>query len=305
MSEQERRSEDVGRKSPSAAPGPAFAPPPEFQTSALDRQTENQTASNGLDPSALQRDLFQPLPSSLEMATQKEGADSHSVSLNSPDVFKLASAGAESSSSKSAVLFKDRGARSSNPFHAPPKTFANPFTSPPGEDGPFLSPHPLGTNPFHEAAASEAAIKQDLFSTSFLTAEDMFSPLCAHTPVPFTRTVTRDLIQDFSGSEEPSSHTPSSRYNPFTAVPNGTPDIFKPLPEELLSGSRPAPTLSSPPEKPPKIVLATPKGSKHDILQASPFIQARSLSASSDQSSPELARVRTLAGIWSLVLLCP
>lgn len=298
MSEQERGGKDVGRESPSEAPGPLFAPPPQFQSSPLDPETENQTAPNGLDLSAPQRDLFQPLPSNLERTSQKTTADSHSVSPDSPDFFKLASVGAENSS-KSAVPFKDGGVRSSNPFDAPPKTFADPFTSPSGEGGLFPSPHPVVTNPFLKAAASEAALK---------TAEDAFSPLSAHTPESFPRTVTRDLLQDFSASEEPSSDTRSSWYNPFTAVPNGTLDIFKPPPEDLPSRPHPAPTLSSPPErsdadKPPKVVLATPQGSKHNILQATPFMQARSLSASSDQSSPELARVRTLVGIWSPTLL--
>lgn len=309
VSEQQR---DVGRRTPSEAPGPVFVLLPEFQTSPLDHQTENQTAPNGLDLSAPQRDLFQPLPSNLEMETQRTAADFHSVSLNSPDFFKLASAAAENSP-KSAVRFKDGGVGSSNPFDAPPSTFADPFTSPSGEDGLFLSPHLVVTNPFHKAAAASEAAKdppiKDLFSASLLTPEDTSSPLSARTPELLSRTVTRDLLQDLSGSEEPSSYALS--HNPFTAVPNGTPAVFKPPPEDLPSRSQP--TLSTPPESSdvgelPKVVLATPKGSKVEILQATPFVQARSLSASSDQSSPELARVRTLGGIWSpkntVVLTC-
>lgn len=307
MSEQETRSKAVGRETPRESPVPVFAPPP------LDHQTENQTAANVVDLSAPQRDLFQPLPSNLVMATQQTPADSHNVSLNSPDFLERASAGAENSS-KSAVQFRDGGVRSSNPFDAPPQICANPFTSPSGQDGPLPSPHPVVTNPFCKAAASEAAIeqvppiKEDLFSTSLQTAEDIFSLLSTHTPEPFPRTVTRDLLRDFSGSEEPSSHTRSSRYNPFPAVPNATPDIFKSPPEDVPSRSHPSPTLSSPPESSdvdtlPKVVLATPQGSKHSIVQVTPLIQARSFSASSEQSSPELARVRTLVGLWSLALL--
>lgn len=316
MSEQETSSQDSGRTTPSEANGHGFAPPPEFQSSPLDRPTENQTAPNGLDLSMPQRDLFQPLPSTLEMATQRTIADSHSVSLNSQDFFKLASVEAEKSSN-SAVPLKDGGVRSSNPFYAPPQTFADPFTSPSEEAGLFLSPQPVVTNPFRKPAASEVAIEQDppiqdLFGSSLLTAEDAFSPLSVATPEPFPRTVTRDLLQDFSSSEEPLSNTPSSRYNPFTAVPNGDLDIFKPpsedLPHPAPRRSRPTPTLSSPSEssntdKPPMVVLATPQGSKHDILQATPFVQDRSSSASSEQSSPELARVRTLVGIGILALL--
>lgn len=314
MSEQETSSEDVGRKTPSEGPGPVFAPPPELHLSSpLDHKTENQTVPKGLDLSAPQRARFQPLPSNLEMATQKTTADSHSVSLNSPDFFKLASGGAETSSN-SVVPFKDGGVMSSNPFDAALQTFANPFTSPSEEDGLFRSPPLVATNPFHKAAASEAAIKQDpplkedLFGASLLTAEDTFSPSSAHTPEPFPKTVTRDFLQDFSGSEELRSDTPSSRYNPFTAFSNGTPDIFKPPPEDLPSRSHPSPTLSTPPEssdagRPPKVVLATPEGSERDILQATASLQARSFSVSSDQSSPELARVRTLVGMWSLTLL--
>lgn len=310
VSDQEMSSKDVGRKTASEAPGPVFGPPPDFQGSPLDREAENQTAPNGLDLPAPQRELLHPLPSHLETATQKTTADPPSVSLNSPDLFKLASVGAENSS-KSAVPLNDGGVRSSNPFDPPPKSFADPFTSPSGEDGLFLSPHPVVTNPFRKAAASEAAIEppmKELLSASLLAAEDTFSPSSAHTPEPFPRTVTRDLLQDFSGSEEPSPHTPSSWYNPFTAVANGTPDIFKAPPEDLPSGSHPAATLSSPPEssaadKLPKVVLATPQGSKYDVLQAAPFPWARSASTSSDQSSPDLARVRTPVKIWSLALL--
>lgn len=254
-------------------------------------------------------DLFQSLPSDqLEMSTQKTTANSHDASLNSSDFFKLASVGAQNSL-KNTSLFKDAGVSTTNPFDSTPKTFADPSAE---VEFP-LSQHPVVTNPFHKDAATEddlfqhPPMKENLFSISHLTNEDVFSPLSAQTPEPFPRTVTRDLLKDFSGSEEPSANTPSSQYNPFTGVSNGTPDIFRPLPKDIPSGLDPASTLWSPSErsdveKPPNVVLATPQGSKHNILQATPFVQARSLSASSSQSSPEMSRVGTGVGIFSLTL---
>lgn len=249
-------------------------------------------------------DLSQPLPSHRpEMANQTTTATSNNVSLNPSDFFGLASVRPQDPL-KSSVPFKDGGVGSPNPFDATPETFADPFTSPSGEAELFLPQHPVVTNPFHQAAASEAdlfqAFKQDppikdLFSPSLVTEEDVFSPLSVQAPQPFPRTVTRDLLLDFSGSEEPYTNTASGQYNStITGVSDGTPDIFQPLPKDTAIRSYPAPVLSVPPGgsgTEPSVVLATPRGNKHDIFQATPFIQARSLSESSGQSSPEMTRV--------------
>lgn len=296
--------------------GPIVASPPEFWSSSLDHKTE-QTVSNGVDLSSSQRELFQPLPSNhLEMSTQKTTANSHNVSMNASDFFKVHSGGAQNSS-KSTVLFKGGGVRSLNPFDAPPKTFADPFPSLSGEGELFHSQHPVVTNPFHKAATSEAelfqAVKQDppikenLFHMSLLTKEDVFSPLSTYTPETFPRTVTRDLLQDFSGSEEPYTNSPSSQYNPFTDVSKGTPDILQPLPKDIASSSYPTSIFSSPSEssdvdKLPNVVLATPQGSEYNIPLATPVIQARTFSGSSGQSSPEMTRVRTVVVIFSHTL---
>lgn len=280
---------------------PCVAPPPLF--SPLNHETEIQTLPNGVCLSAPQRDLFQPLPSNhLEMSTQETRANSHNLSMNSSDFFKPASVGA-TNSPKSGVLFKGGGVTSPNPFDATAQTF-DPFTSPPGEAELSLSQHPSVTNPFHSAATGQAdivqAVKQDppikdLFSPSLLTNEDVFSPLSAHTPEPFPRTVTRDLLQDFSGSEEAHTTTPPSHYNPFTDVSHGTPDIFQPLPKDVSSRSYPTSTFGST-DMLANVVPATPQGST--VLRAAPPIQARSLSASSSQSSPEMTRVCITVGIW-------
>lgn len=279
---------------------PCVAPPPVF--SPLDHETEIQTLPNGVDLSAPQRDLFQPLISNhLEMSTRETTANSHSPSMNSSDFFKLASVGA-TNSPKSGALFKGGGATSSNPFDATPKTF-DPFISPSGEAELSLSRHPSATNPFHNAATGQAdffqAAKQDppikdLFSPSLLSNEGVFSPLSAHTPEPFPRTVMRDLLKDFSGSEEAHTNTPPSHYNPFTDVSHGTPDIFQP---DISSRSYPTSSFSST-DMLANVVLATPQG--NGVLQAAPPVQARSLSASSSQSSPEMTRVRTMVVIFSL-----
>ncbi|XP_011618393.2 uncharacterized protein [Takifugu rubripes] len=292
----ETSNKDIGRKTLSQDLDPCVAPPPVF--SPLDHETEIQTLPNGVDLSAPQRDLFQPLPSNhLEMSTQETTANSHTVTMNSSDFFKVASVGA-TNFPKSAVLFKGGGVTSPNPFDATPKTF-DPFTSPSEEPELSLSQHPSVTNPFHNAATGQAdifqAVKQDppikdLFSPSLLTNEDVFSPLSAHTPEPFPRTVTRDLLQDFSGSEEAHTNTPPSHYNPFTDVSHGTPDIFQPLPKDISSRSYPTSSLGST-DMLANVVLATPQ--RNSVLQATPPIQARSLSASSSQSSPEMTRIST------------
>lgn len=236
--------------------------------------------------------------------------------MNSSDFFKVDSGGAQNSS-KSTVLFKGGGVRSPNPFDAPLKTFDDPFPSLAGEGELFHSQQPVVTNPFHKAATSEAdlfqAVKQDppikenLFSTSLLTKEDAFSPLFVHTPETFPRTVTRDLLQDFSGSEEPYADSPSSQYNPFTDVSKGTPDVLQPLPKDIPRGLCPTSIFSSPSEssdvdKLPNVVLATPQGSEYNIPLATPVVPARTFSGSSGQSSPEMTRVRTVVVIFSHTL---
>ncbi|KAM9335534.1 uncharacterized protein ABDE67_020523 [Symphorus nematophorus] len=164
--------------------------------------------------------------------------------------------------------------------------------------------------------------KDDLFGLSSEKNLDVFSLSSSYTVDPFPSPIVRDLFQDVSSLDDPFSPTPSKQYDPFQDVSNGTPDIFQPLPSKTNSkdtasvASYSTPLLSSlsevkldmfpsspdlfkttpcesQPAVQPKssdgpldIVLTTPQGTKHDILQPTPFTRARNLSVTPSHHSP-------------------
>lgn len=350
LSYQESNSEDVGRKSSDGDVGKIVSLP-EFQSSPL--ETEIKSAQNGADVSAPLKDLFQ-----MSTLPQNPTTNFHNVTLNSSDLFNPVSAQTQNLS-KSSDLFKNQGLsyfhaangdaeQTSDLFETSPRTVVDPFTSPSKMEGElFQSPQPVVTNPFHKATTSGTdfvpGIKPDppskdyVFGLSSPTDVDVFSPSSADTTSPFPSALTRDLLQDFSSSEDAYPTSTSTQCNLFENTSKGTPDIFQPLPKNIYDTtpkkSYPTPSLNSPLEtqldtpdlfKTPPLqspssnhpqlldktlnTFLTPQGTKHAILQPTPLIQARCLSVSPGQSSPEATHVCTISYFKMCIfqfILCP
>ncbi len=220
--------------------------------------------------------------------------------------------------------------RETNLFDKSPSFCANPFTSPSNKDDLFWSPKPAVGNPFDAAKTSDTDLfkgtlsegrepfsisgnkhnpstKEDLFALSSSKSLDIFSPSSVNSVDPFPSPITRDLFQDVSSLDDPFGDTPSKQFDPFQDASNGTPDISRPLPS--LPSEKKVDMLSSPdlfkavtsesqpavrpklPDRPHDIVLTTPQGTKHDILQPTPFSQTNNLSVSPNQSPADMNHV--------------
>ncbi|AWO97195.1 putative apolipoprotein L6-like [Scophthalmus maximus] len=200
-----------------------------------------------------------------------------------------------------------------NPFHTASASEADLFQAVPTNVKDNRDPFTKENGLF--GVASEE--NRDLFSSSSTSAVD-----------PFPSPVARDLFQDLSSVEDPFGPTPSKQHDPFHDVSSGTPDFFLPLPSKADSRdvfqtvpsnaafSRPSfncasetrldplmsPGLFRATESPPvdrpttsssRVVLTTPRGTKHAVLHPTPFSQARNLSVSPSQSLGEMTHVQT------------
>lgn len=177
--------EEVGKESAEINFGTLFVPPPEFQSSPLDLQTDIKTVENGAKFSEPQKDLFQvltanPVQGRFQASTlaQNKSASGHfhDVTLSSPDLFKPVPAQrrnlSENLQSESSDLFKDEGvnlfeaAKGDHSLHAErprevnlleksPSIFVDPFKSSSNkEDDLFRSPQPTVGNPFRTATTN-------------------------------------------------------------------------------------------------------------------------------------------------------
>lgn len=167
--------------------------------------------------------------------------------------------------------------------------------------------------------------EKDLFGGSSLKGHlDVLSPSSTNTFDPFPSPIARDLFQDFSSVNDPFCESGSTP-DPLQNVSNGALDIFQRLPSDDSGGvlqttsnaTRAAPSPRSRSDKkwdplsshellkasespsavkrksdgPVGITLSTPQGTKHNILQPTPFSQARSLSASPGDSPSDTGHV--------------
>lgn len=177
--------EEVGKESAEINFGTLFVPPPEFQSSPLDLQTDIKTVENGAKFSEPQKDLFQvltanPVQGRFQASTlaQNKSASGHfhDVTLSSPDLFKPVPAQrrnlSENLQSESSDLFKDEGvnlfeaAKGDHSLHAErprevnlleksPSIFVDPFKSSSNkEDDLFRSPQPTVGNLFRTATTN-------------------------------------------------------------------------------------------------------------------------------------------------------
>ncbi|XP_067379719.1 uncharacterized protein [Channa argus] len=161
---------------------------------------------------------------------------------------------------------------------------------------------------------------------------NIFSSSSTNSVDPFPSPLKRDLFQDLSSLDDPFGSSPFNPDDPFQDVSSRTPDAFQLLPsntckKEIFSAtpskanystlslnspsemkfdiqSSPdalkATRLESAPATPSEsfnghydIVLTTPQGTKHDILQPTPFTRARNLGISPNHTPPEMSHVST------------
>ncbi|KAM3591031.1 uncharacterized protein V6R79_020876 [Siganus canaliculatus] len=292
-----------------------LVPPPEFQSSPLD--TEVKTLEEPFPA------LFSSYtPGNFQMSSSN--GTFQDLTLNTPDLFKPVPAQRENSSdllntegtglfqaSKAEDLFQAEHTREQNLSENPPSLSSNPFQSTSiKDDDLFNIPQPKAVNPFHtpmtedfptingdlfHTGESKPSAKEDVFDSSFKTNLDLFSPNSANPVDPFPSPITRDLFQDFSGSDDPFSPTPSKQLDPFQTFSSGTQDIFQPLPSKsngmdgVTSSVSSSPLDVAPAATPsserdyPEIILTTPQGTDSDILQPTPFTRARNLARSPSQ----------------------
>lgn len=297
------KTDDGKRREPSEFLSGIVVPLPEYQNSHLDLDTEVKTQQNGANFPEPQKDPFQALTSNhmqghLQTATlpQNKTDNFSNITVNSPDLFKVS-------------------------LHAEPMVEGNPFRTSPfmspsnKVDELFQSPKPVETNPFHTATSNGAdffqalptknlelfkkmeikqypPMKDDHSDVSFTKKSDIFSPSSADKSNPFSSTITRDLFQDFSNSDDPYGTTPSKHYDPFGDASNGTPDIFQPFPSKTNSMDifDIAPSKVASMVTYPTLSLDSPLEMKKDLLPSSPdfFKETPSNSAPADRTeSPD------------------
>lgn len=216
----------------------------------------------------------------------------------------------KSPSSKENGLFWSPQPMVANPFYTATTSEADLFQTVPTESGEL----------FHITEdKQDPSTKEDLFGMSFKENLDPFSPSSTNTVDPFPSPITWDLFQDVSSSEDPFGT--SKQYDPFQDVSNGTPDIFQwdtsnaaskatnstpslngpsEMKLDMLSSAdlfKATPSESQPAVRPKSSdrphdgVLATPWGTKDDILQPSPFSRVRNVSMSRSRSPAEMTHV--------------
>lgn len=285
-----------------------YAPPPEFQSTPLD----GQTFANGDKFPDHQSDLFHTHSNNHKdnnFQTTSTNGYFHDTPLNSPDLF-----GADPfknevdlfQAAKGGDLFSPAWDKEVSSAHQSSGVFVDPFKSPSHmEDGVFESPQIMGANPFYpngqlKENKKDLFTKEDMFGMVAKENLDIFSSSSLNSVDPFPSPLRRDLFQDISSSDDPFGSS-SKQNNLFSEVPNGTPDIFQPR----LSRTSPkflqaAPSESfsaTPPEfynGPRDVVLTTPEGTKHEILQPTPFTRARNRAMLPMHSPSDMSHVRNV-----------
>ncbi|KAM7366448.1 hypothetical protein PAMP_015886 [Pampus punctatissimus] len=207
-------------------------------------------------------------------------------------------------------------------FQSPQSTVVNPFYSAMSKETAFFQDVPTESGSVRPKSSSMN--DRDVFSLSSTSTFDPFpSPITRDLfqevyslNDPFGTTKQFDPFQDISnGTTDIFQLLPSNTVNnsdvfkitPSKTASKGTystpslsslsemnldapssPDLFKATPSVSLSAIQ---TKSS--NGPHEIVLTTPQETKHNILQPTPFSQARNLSVSPGQSPAEMTHVQT------------
>lgn len=221
-------------------------------------------------------------------------------------------------------LFQTPKSTVANPFYTATEKVDDLFQSP----QPFYTAPTKETDLFQ--ADSTKKDKQDtkekeLVGLSFKENLSAFSTSSTNSVDPFASPIAKDLFQDVSSLGDPFGSTPFTKYDPFQDVSSGTPNIFQRLPSQRRASKNiasdssysslnspselkldvpdassshvfkkskaPPPVPPKPFQKPQEITLTTPRGTKHDILQPTPIVQAGDLSDSPSQSPSRMSNV--------------
>ncbi|XP_055012383.1 uncharacterized protein si:cabz01007807.1 isoform X2 [Boleophthalmus pectinirostris] len=274
-----------------------FGLPPESQSSLMDSLASVGNQSN-LYP---QNDFLSVKPTQDIFLKSKLSPDFHDVTLDSPDLFRTTPPSALLSSNKSDtedLIVAAHSKEVSQSFNTSDSLF-----HPTPSSNPFYS---TNSSNYDKENQSPASVKSnDIFSTNANEKLDIFSPSSLSSVDPFPSQVTRDI--DFSSLEDPFADSPLKFSDPFQNASLDASDVsFSPKANNAVDTvkvppSRPKPPRPTPPvrtpkatsplsDKPKEIVLTTPQGSQHSILQPTPFVQANSPSESPSQS-PKLTNV--------------
>ncbi|KAJ0006642.1 hypothetical protein NQD34_013915 [Periophthalmus magnuspinnatus] len=293
-----------------------FDPPPELQSSLMFLRSSGQNQTDPLP----QNDLFlnfsaKPAPDISQKS--KLSPELLDVTLDSPDLFRTTQTSALLNGNKSEMEDLFAAARSKEVNES--FDGADSLFQPKSSAKAFYTEHSSNNN--EKGNQSPAFVQtNDLFTANSNDKLDLFSPFSSSSSVdPFPSDVTRDI--DFSKFDDPFADSPlklsdpfqdasldaSDVFSPVSPKTNGIVDAFKVAPSRPKpprpAPPRPAPPRPAPPvrspkatapssDKPKEIVLTTPKGSQHSILQPTPLIQANSQCTSPNQS-PTLTHVPT------------
>ncbi|XP_061620176.1 uncharacterized protein LOC133472809 isoform X2 [Phyllopteryx taeniolatus] len=287
--------EDVGQKLwQEARVDGLFDPPPGFQNSPLDPQETGKAAV-----SEAEKDLFQAFSlnhvsdSYLTTPSGSASGQYHSINLNSPEnntknPFKNLQS--KSSSMQDLLRASSDDFSLKTPSGKLLDNHRSVFTDP---LQPSSNTDLFGSSkaPFYSASTTESHLFQtnggnfsydDKLASSRLSGSDVdvFSP-SSDVPSPIVKELFRDG---------------GSTTDLFGAKAANSKDFFRTLPGSGLAKSTSDLSESAVQWKyfdaPRDVVLTTPQGSKHGILQPTPFSQARKLSKSPDSSPTELAHVK-------------
>lgn len=168
------------------------------------------------------------------------------------------------SSLKNVDLFSPSSANTSNPFPSPiTRDLFQDFSS---LDDPFSTTPAKQYDPFEEVSNGTP---------------DIFQPLPSKTNGKDIFEITPSNATSMATYRTPSLNSPLEMKMDMLLF---SPDLFK----ETPSKPHPADPSSN---KPLDLVLTTPQGTKHNILQPTPFTRARNLSMSQGHSPPEMTHV--------------
>ncbi|XP_023138272.2 uncharacterized protein si:cabz01007807.1 isoform X3 [Amphiprion ocellaris] len=231
----------------------------------------------------------------------------------------------ESPSNKEDDLFRSPQPTTTNPFYTSTNKEADLFQAVPTTGAKLFNDKEITRDP--------ATTEKDLFGISVKEKLGAFSSPSTSTGDPFPNSVTRNLFQNISSLDgttptkqyDPFQEVSSGTPDIFQSLPSKTnsEDLFETTPNIIASKStystsslnspsdvksdtllspdlfkktppRPPPPVPPKPfHKPREIVLTTPRGTEHEILQSTPLSQGSDVSASPSPSPAEMTHVPT------------
>lgn len=258
-----------------AAQGEDFTHTAHAKEVNLFNKTPSSPENPFISPSSKVDDLFQPSKSTAVnpfYTSSTSGTDLfQAVSTNTEDLFHVKKNGQDPTAKenrRSCLSFQESQDVRSSPFTDDP--FASPIARDLFQDVSSLE-DPFGTTPSKQ---------YDPFQDGSSGTIDIFQPFAS-------KTNNKDIFEITPNNIASTYSTPS-----LNSTPERTLDMLSsPDRSEAKSLKSPPAVKPKPSFRPQDIVLTTPQGTKHDILQPTPFIQANNLSMSPSQSPAEMTHV--------------